>query len=280
MEIGNTPCIRLPDWETLLGFDGVWVKDESANPTGTFKDRRSKMVVERAKAEGADKLVLISMGNAANSLAKVSEGSGIEICTVVDKNLTPSIREKLRNVCSVHETDLHARVLTSKDLIAMVRTSESEKIVDVTNRFNAAYEEIVRELQHQLPVVPDIIFMPHGAGEAMTGVIQGVKEVGWENETAVIGIRDKGLERLNTKFFHNAYAGCMRVGELPVRLVLETSTDLTREDMQSVVPKNVQSEDAAALVFGYVVANAHNLPLRKKAKNIIMINSGCGEITQ
>jgi threonine dehydratase len=281
MEIGNSPCIRLPLWEDYFGFESVWVKDESKNPSGTFKDRRSQAIIQHAKQNDIKKIVLISMGNAANSLAKLSVGTDMKICAVVDRNLTPGIREKLHTVCHrVCEVDLHTKVLTSDEIINMVRDSAEERILDATNEFHAAYAEIIRELKQQLPIIPDAIFMPHGAGEAMTGVLQGVEEVGWRLRTSVIGIRNSGIERLRTEFFHKAYAGCMQIGKFPLRLVLETSTQLTREQIQAVVPTEVQTEDAAALVFGYVVANAHKLPQLKKPKNIVLINSGCGEITK
>jgi len=278
---GNTPCIRLPDWEELLEFDGVWVKDESRNPTGTFKDRRSEAIIQHAQRAHAQKLVLISMGNAAYSLAKCAEGTGIDVCTVVDRDLTEGIRERLRQICTrVIEVRLQEQLLTSEQLIAMARTSPEEVILDVTNHYQEAYVEIVRELKRDLPLQPDSIYMPFGAGEAMMGVLHGVQEVGWEKGTTVYGIHNSASERLATDFRPCDYLGCFQYGRLPQRLVLGISTRLTQEDMQECVPKSVQAEEAAANVFAYVVAARKKLSALSPHKNIVLLNSGCGKILE
>lgn len=278
---GNTPCVRIPEWEQELGFQRFWVKDESHNPTGTFKDRRSERIMEDAKRENADKLVLISMGNAAYSLAHFAEGTGIDVCAVVDHNLTPYIRKRLKEVCAkVVEIDLHKGLVSHERLLEMARTSASEKILDVTNMYSHAYAEIVRELKEDLPMQPHTIIMPFGAGEAMTGVIEGIEEVGWKIGTTVYGATNKSSERLKTDFYHTAYLPCFEYGKLPMRMVMEISANSSAEERLQSVPPHIRSEEAAANAFAFLAAARAKAPDFGAGRNIVVINSGSGKVLE
>ncbi len=58
------------------GFESLWVKDESKNPTASFKDRASALVLARAKEIGADVVVTASTGNAGAALAGMAAAIG------------------------------------------------------------------------------------------------------------------------------------------------------------------------------------------------------------
>jgi threonine synthase len=66
---GWTPVYAPPTLAKRLGLRQVWVKDESRNPTASFKDRASAVVVARARAIGAEVVVTASTGNAGAALA-------------------------------------------------------------------------------------------------------------------------------------------------------------------------------------------------------------------
>jgi threonine synthase len=69
---GFTPLIR------SSRYPGVWIKDESKNPTGSFKARGLGMAVTMAKHYGLKKLAIPSAGNAAGALAAYCALAGIE----------------------------------------------------------------------------------------------------------------------------------------------------------------------------------------------------------
>ena len=58
------------------GFESLWVKDESKNPTASFKDRASALVLARAKEISADVVVTASTGNAGAALAGMAAAIG------------------------------------------------------------------------------------------------------------------------------------------------------------------------------------------------------------
>src|SRR3990172_7665210 len=73
---GWTPIFRLPRLAEEIGLNNLWLKDESRNPTASFKDRASAIVVARAQEIGAEIVVTASTGNAGAALAGMSAAIG------------------------------------------------------------------------------------------------------------------------------------------------------------------------------------------------------------
>ncbi len=73
---GWTPTFSLPTLAKKLGLKNLWLKDESSNPTASFKDRASAILVARAKEIGAEIIVTASTGNAGAALAGMSAAVG------------------------------------------------------------------------------------------------------------------------------------------------------------------------------------------------------------
>jgi len=66
---GWTPIYSPPQIKENLGLNQLWIKDESTNPTASFKDRASAILVARAREIGAEVIVTASTGNAGAALA-------------------------------------------------------------------------------------------------------------------------------------------------------------------------------------------------------------------
>src|SRR5512135_1534539 len=73
---GWTPVYRLERLAKELGLEHLWLKDESRNPTASFKDRASAVVVARAREIKAEVVVTASTGNAGAALAGMSAAVG------------------------------------------------------------------------------------------------------------------------------------------------------------------------------------------------------------
>ena len=73
---GGTPVFKLTRLAQQLGLANLWLKDESRNPTASFKDRASAIVVARAQEIGAEFIVTASTGNAGAALAGMSAAVG------------------------------------------------------------------------------------------------------------------------------------------------------------------------------------------------------------
>ena len=139
---GNTPLVKNDELSQKFGF-AVLIKDESKNPFGTFKDRRSEIIINRAKDEQVDTLVLITSGNAGYSLGRFSQGTKIRIVNIVDKKLKNSIKEELKKYGEIIEVNLSEKILKPEEVISLARQNDEEVIWDVTNGFHEEYEKIV-----------------------------------------------------------------------------------------------------------------------------------------
>src|SRR5690606_405961 len=84
---GDTPLVDLPGLASQCGLEALSIKLESANPTGSHKDRMSAQFVARAKDRNVPSVIAASSGNAGCSVAAYATAAGLP-CTIVT---TPSI---------------------------------------------------------------------------------------------------------------------------------------------------------------------------------------------
>lgn len=75
--VGMTPLLGPPALRDDLGMPRLWVKDDGRNPTASFKDRASAVVVRRAEEIGASLVVTASTGNAGAALAGMGAAAGM-----------------------------------------------------------------------------------------------------------------------------------------------------------------------------------------------------------
>jgi cysteine synthase A len=82
--IGSTP---------LIDVDGIWVKLEYLNPSGSIKARMARYIIERAESEGllhpGDTIVEASSGNTGNAMSMVAAVKGYKMLVVMPEGLSP-----------------------------------------------------------------------------------------------------------------------------------------------------------------------------------------------
>ena len=77
--VGNTPLWAPLRLRRKYKAPRLWIKDDTCNPSGSFKDRASLLVAAFASRHGASEIVLASTGNAASSMAAVGAAAGLRI---------------------------------------------------------------------------------------------------------------------------------------------------------------------------------------------------------
>jgi threonine synthase len=87
---GWTPIFSPPRLREQLSLNSLWVKDESRNPTASFKDRASAVVVARAREIDAEVVVTASTGNAGAALAGMAAAAGQKAVIFAPKNAPPA----------------------------------------------------------------------------------------------------------------------------------------------------------------------------------------------
>jgi len=83
---GGTPLLRCERLGQKLGLRELFVKDETRNPTASFKDRAMTVGVSKAVEFNAKTIVTASTGNAAASLSALSAKAGLDCCAFVHEN--------------------------------------------------------------------------------------------------------------------------------------------------------------------------------------------------
>jgi threonine synthase len=87
---GWTPVFGASRLGERLGLKNLWIKDESRNPTASFKDRASAVVVARAREIGAEVVVTASTGNAGAALAGMAAAVGQQAVIFAPKTAPPA----------------------------------------------------------------------------------------------------------------------------------------------------------------------------------------------
>jgi threonine synthase len=89
LRVGMTRLVPAPNLARELGMRSLWVKDDSGNPTHSFKDRVVAVAASAARALGYEVLACASTGNLANAVAAAAASSGLRSVVLIPNDLEP-----------------------------------------------------------------------------------------------------------------------------------------------------------------------------------------------
>ena len=182
---GWTPLIHARRLGADHGLERLFVKDESLNPTNSFKARGLSAAVTRAKHLGATTVSVPSAGNAANAMAAYAAAAGLQAKVFMPKDVkVPFIRE-----CELYgaEVNLVDGLITDAGRVAAERgkplgwydMSTLKEPYRIEGKKTMAYE-----LGEQMDwTFPDWIIYPTGGGTGMVGMWKAFDEmerIGWK----------------------------------------------------------------------------------------------------
>ena len=177
LPVGNTPFFRvripgLKSGETASSDYPIGIKFDGLNPSGSYKDRASQLVVADALQKGITEIVTASTGNAACSLACLGASAGLKVVIFAPQNAPPA---KLIQI-QVHNAELH-KVDGSYD-DAFKAALEYTKMHNCMCR-NTGYHPLTIDGKKSAGIeiyiqngykVPDWIVIPVGDGVILTGI--------------------------------------------------------------------------------------------------------------
>lgn len=180
---GDTPLHRADRLEAAIdGFDGaLWIKDETTNPTGSFKDRAMSAAVSRARELGLPGIVCASSGNAGASAAAYAARAGMP-CVVVVPAQTPA--EKVTQIAGYGATLVRVDGHYSFSYRAGLELGERHRFANTTTTYLNPYGvDGLKVAGYELAdafgdTPPDWIAVPTGAGPLVKGIVQGFRERG------------------------------------------------------------------------------------------------------
>ena len=181
---GLTPLIRAPRLERKLGVHELHIKDESQNPTQSFKARGMSTAVSMARELGVKKLAVPSAGNAAGALAAYAARAGLKAFIFMPRD-TPRA-----NILECKQTGAHVTLMDGliTDCGAEVgRRKEKEGWFDVSTLKEPYRVEGKKTLGYELAEqfnwrLPDVIIYPTGGGTGLIGMWKAfdeMQQMGW-----------------------------------------------------------------------------------------------------
>ena len=181
-----TPVLQLSS-DSSTTSKNVYLKDDGRLPTGTFKARGMSVAVSKLKELGVKRVAIPSAGNAAAALAAYGAKAGIEVCTVMPKDVPESnLKECMYMGAKIYLVD--GLIGDAAEIVK--RLSKNYGWFDISTnkqpyRFEG-YKAMALEIAEQFGWdLPDNIFFPTGGGEGVVGLWKGFKELielGWTEE--------------------------------------------------------------------------------------------------
>lgn len=208
LRVGWTPLYEAKRLGRNLGLTNLWLKDDGLNPTGSFKDRASAVVVAKAKELGIEVITTASSGNAGAALAGLSANAHIPAVVFVP-HTAPEAKvaqlliygARVLLIKGTYDQTFELSLAASKEFGWYSRntgynpfTAEGKK----TGSFEICEQlSLLRSAPpHKTWSVPDRIFVAVGDGNIITGLWKGVRDLralGWiEKVPKLMGVQAEG----------------------------------------------------------------------------------------
>jgi threonine synthase len=204
---GWTPLLRARRLGKQLGIDQLYIKDESQNPTQSFKARGMSVAVSMAKELGAQKLAVPSAGNAAGALAAYAASAGLQ-CFIFMPADTPRANivecEQTGAEVTLMDgliTDCGAEVARRKEADGWFDVSTLKEPYRVEGKKTLGYE-LGEQLNWELP---DVIIYPTGGGTGLIGMWKAfaeMEQMGWigSKRPRMVTVQASGCAPIVTAF--------------------------------------------------------------------------------
>lgn len=222
-EVGWTPTYSLARLGEKLGLSHVWLKDDSRNPTASFKDRASAVLVARAYEIKAEMVITASTGNAGAALAGMSAAVGQKAVVLAPRTAPPAKVAQLliygATVILVEGTYDEAFDLTiqaadefgwyCRNTGYNPFTAEGKKTaaLEIWEWWQTAHQQWHVEIGDGADHPPLTIVIPVGDGNIISGIHKGFKdlsELGWlPRMPRLIGVQARGSAAIANAFTAN-----------------------------------------------------------------------------
>jgi len=194
---GFTPVSKLDNLSKNLNTDQVFLKDESFNPTGSFKARGLSMAISKAKELGIEECVIPTAGNAGGAMAAYCAKAGIKATVYMPRN-TPEV---FKQECELYGATLiqvdgnisDCGKMVSQQNNSWFNVSTLKEPFRIEGKKTLGYE-IAEQFGWHLP---DVILYPTGGGTGLIGIWKAfneMEEMGWigSKRPKMVAVQAKG----------------------------------------------------------------------------------------
>ena len=248
---GGTPVFQLARLAEKLGLKYLWLKDESRNPTASFKDRASAIVVARAQEIGAEVVVTASTGNAGAALAGMSAAVGQKAIIFAPKSAPQAkvaqllvFGAKVILVDGTYDDAFDLTVKAADEFGWYCRntgynpfTAEGKKTaaLEVWEWWESTHQKWHEKVGVDMDHAPLTVFVSVGDGNIISGIHKGFKdlfELGWlPRIPRIIGVQAEGSAAISNAF----HAGTETITPVSATTIADSiSVDLPRDGVRAV----------------------------------------------
>jgi threonine synthase len=180
---GDTPLLAAARLGRALGMSSLLIKDESLNPTRSFKARGMAAAVTMARRLGAERLAAPTAGNAGSALAAYGARAGLPVFIAMPDDTPSSILEECRSYGA--EVELVRGVITDagRRVQEFLRERGGFDLSTLKEPYRVEGKKIMAfELVDHLGGVPDAILYPTGGGTGLIGMWKAfgeMEQLGW-----------------------------------------------------------------------------------------------------
>jgi len=244
---GWTPVFSVNRLAEQLGLRNLWVKDESRNPSASFKDRASSVVIARAREIGAEVIVTASTGNAGAALAGMAAAIGQKAVIFAPRTAPPAKIAQLLiygakvllingsyddafdlTIQASHEFGWYCRNTGYNPFTAEGKKTAALEIWEWWENLNAYNHEPLRNINLS-------IFIPVGDGNIISGVHKGFKDLKaiglLDILPRIFGVQSEGSAAVANAFFGSTE----KIIPVSAKTIADSiSVDLPRDGVRAV----------------------------------------------
>ncbi|MFW9951245.1 MAG: threonine synthase, partial [Candidatus Thorarchaeota archaeon] len=204
---GGTPCRSSKQFGKKLRIKNLYFKDETQNPTNSFKDRVAALLISHARSWDYQKVVCASNGNQGASIAAYCSLEGIECMNIIPKEIDAGKKAQM----IAYNSDIKIEGETVDDALDYVINNKNfESYYQSTPELNPltleAQKTIAYEIINQIDN-PSCIIIPMGSGELLVSLWKGFNELKQvkviEEIPKLVGVQSEFSSPIVNEFFDN-----------------------------------------------------------------------------
>jgi threonine synthase len=223
---GMTPLVRADRLAERLGIRELWIKNDAANPTHSFKDRVVTVALAKAVELGYEVVACASTGNLANAVAAHAAAAGLEAYVFIPSNLEEQ-KVLATGVYGAHVVKVKGNYDDVNRLCTELSGEHEWAFVNVNVRpyYAEGSKTLAYEVAEQLGFeLPDRVVSPIASGSLFTKVARGFEE--WLE----VGLIEGELPTFN---------GAQAAGCSPVAQAFEAGTDFCKPVRPDTIAKSL-----------------------------------------